>query len=212
MKNSEKSSIHLKKIQAIGQKYIGQQFFLDQEDILLVEKLIEIFESVKNGESTKGLLIIGPYGCGKTSIAKIVNAYYSRAFLFMTTRYICKQVRAKGENYVDAFSSGYWNHGVMHRIKNQKRIIDDMGQEPEFINHYGNKQYFIKEVLLNVYDNFIEYKLKPRVQPTLIITTNLSIEQIGDRYGGDVQSRLIEMCDIYQYSKSILDKRTLEPI
>jgi DNA replication protein DnaC len=71
---------------------------------------------------------------------------------------------------------------------NHTLIIDDLGKEPKF---------FGEEKLAEVINLFYERRFKSEVMPmVLYITTNLTIDEISERYGYSVLDRIIEMCEI----------------
>jgi DNA replication protein DnaC len=70
--------------------------------------------------------------------------------------------------------------------------IDDMGREPQEVLHYGNKFYPIADLLERRYAS----------QKLTIITTNLTIIEIKERYGERVYDRMREMCKIVNYRNS----------
>ena len=57
------------------------------------------------------------------------------------------------------------------------------------------------EVLLSRYDLFINHKVKTH------ITTNLNAQELEDRYGNRVRSRMREMMNLLAFDSSTIDKR-----
>lgn len=64
-------------------------------------------------------------------------------------------------------------------------IIDDIGTEPLSVKEYGNEILPITELIYKRYNDML---------PT-VITTNLSLSAISERYGARVYDRLVEMCE-----------------
>lgn len=64
-------------------------------------------------------------------------------------------------------------------------IIDDIGTELLSVKEYGNEILPITELIYKRYNDML---------PT-VITTNLSLSAISERYGARVYDRLVEMCE-----------------
>lgn len=75
----------------------------------------------------------------------------------------------------------YWNEPLL--------LIDDLGIEPARCLIYGEEYYPISRLLLHRYDK----------QLTTIIATNLSIEEIQDRYGDRIVDRMNETFNVLVY-------------
>ena len=78
--------------------------------------------------------------------------------------------------------------------------FDDMGVEP-MGRHYGKDCNVIGEILLSRYDLFLETKLKTHA------TTNLNAEELEERYGNRVRSRMRELFNLIAFDKDVNDKR-----
>ena len=67
--------------------------------------------------------------------------------------------------------------------------IDDVGTEEPIVNHYGTK--------INWFKNFIEgYYAQFNTYESIIITTNCSFQEIEQKYGGRVRSRMAQMFNV----------------
>ena len=69
-------------------------------------------------------------------------------------------------------------------------VIDDIGTEPLRMTVYGNEFFPLVELISCRYDKQL---------PT-ILTTNLSLNAIGDMYGPRIEDRLREMCEMIAFN------------
>ena len=129
----------------------------------------------------KGLILAGPNGIGKNHLTaamvneladQIKSAFYSNITKVKTK--IC-----------DAF--GYSVEEAIESILSKDLIcINDLGAERD--NDYA------KELLFDLVDRLYEDKR------CLVITTNLTDEEMFKRYGSRIVSRFFEMCDMVRYA------------
>lgn len=132
------------------------------------------FESEMGYSFGKGLLIQGTAGLGKTETICALAGNPLWPVKIHSILDIADAVQATGECNLNT---------------KQMLLIDDVGTEPELINHYGTK--------INWFKDFIEtYYLHNRTFSGLIITTNLSAEEMERRYGYRVRSRIREMFNV----------------
>lgn len=202
------------RIENLGKETFGQQYYLTEEDYEVIELLKNIYENLNNEETRpKGIIISGPYGTGKTTLVKLINQISGDKFKFLTARQIANDIKLNGVERALYYGKGYMpNNGMnFQSIKTGCLIFDDLGQEPQYIYDFGNKINTMREVILELYEKYSSANFIHNM-PILLITTNLSLSQIEERYGGDVKSRLVEMCNFYEYSPKSFDKRELEKI
>lgn len=132
------------------------------------------FQTELNYSFDKGLMIVGTAGLGKTETIKAV--YDNSVFPIR----ICSMIE---------ISETVKEKGVCNLNVNQLTLLDDVGTEPEMINHFGTKVTWFKD--------FIEsYYLKGEGFNRLIITTNCGGTEIEAKYGYRVRSRLREMFNV----------------
>lgn len=118
----------------------------------------------------KGLLIRGISGLGKTYMAECLQKNELNPILIYSMIEIAEIIKTEGEFNLP--------------VDSDKTIyLDDVGTEPEIVNHYGTK--------INFFKNFIEtYYLNKKSFNKLIISTNSSFKEIEEKYGFRVRSRL----------------------
>jgi len=188
-----------------GKKQYGSNFAIQEDDKEILIKLLSYFlkdESVAeqmNINLTKGILLCGPIGVGKTSIMNLM-----RLFEPTQNRYIMKSCRDVSFEFI---KEGF---EIIHRYTHKSfqsnthlpkhYCFDDLGTESS-LKYYGNETNVMMEILLSRYDFFISRKLITH------ITTNLSATEIEEIYGNRVRSRMREMFNLISYNQTSKDKR-----
>lgn len=119
---------------------------------------------------SKGLFVRGISGLGKTYMAECLQHNELNPMLIYSMIEIAEIIKTEGEFQLPVDS-------------NKTIYLDDVGTEPEIVNHYGTK--------INFFKNFIEtYYLNKKSFNKLIISTNSSFKEIEEKYGFRVRSRL----------------------
>lgn len=183
----------------------GKNFNLQPEDEEVILKLIAWFtrdeEVAKNLEVDleKGIMLLGPVGCGKTSLMHVC-----RFLLPAAERHTVKPCR---EITFEFIKDGY---EIFHRytkgsfktpsFEPKTFCFDDLGLE-NVMNYYGNTCSVMGEILLSRYDFFHSYGMITH------ITTNLNSHEIEAMYGLRVRSRCREMFNLIAFDKAATDKR-----
>jgi hypothetical protein len=120
----------------------------------------------------KGLLIRGISGIGKTYLVTCVKDNKFKPISIYSMIDISDEVREYG---------GF-------QAKGKVVYLDDVGSE-ETVNHYGSKINWFKEFLESYYLNSTDFS-------RLILSTNCNFDQIQEKYGFRVRSRMKEMFNI----------------
>ncbi len=126
------------------------------------------------------LFLQGTVGSGKTSIMRALGIVYSAVgagYQFCQAIDICEQYRF--------LRNGDSNYYAYYKEK-EKLLVDDLGAEPFRFLHYGVDYTPVQDLL--------DYRY--RKQLTTIITTNLTEEQLIERYGERCWDRFNEMCTV----------------
>ena len=134
----------------------------------------------------KGLLFIGKYGCGKTSMMETFQEIGKRMmpnnylwFKSMSTLDLVDEFESADNQNKELFFNKYNNITTIY--------FDDFGTESDASN-YGKKN-LMKEILEK------RYMKKKKT----FLTTNLTLIQIKEKYGSRVFSRLQEMFNIIEF-------------
>tara|TARA_R110000764_G_scaffold229121_1_gene319888 strand:- start:41 stop:802 length:762 start_codon:yes stop_codon:yes gene_type:complete len=153
---------------------------------------LEVFESTKITENipklNKGILIIGDYGCGKTSMLKAFKSVGSTLLpdpILWFSKVSCNALVAEFESLN---SNNKSEKKYFFKKYNNAAVIyfDDFGTESNASN-FGIKN-LLKDILEERYDN------KKRT----LLTSNLSLSEIEQKYGKRIFDRLQEMFNIIQ--------------
>lgn len=185
-------------LNAKGKLLFGEKFKIYDEDKDILLKLSSYF--IKDLENCKkfgldfdkGILLSGPVGCGKTSLMKLL-----RHLVPMQRPYEmipCRNV---------VFSFNHLGYKTIEDYGNNKLFcFDDLGVEPPG-RFYGKDCNVMGEVLLSRYELFLQTKQNIKTHAT----TNLNAEELEERYGNRVRSRMRELFNLIAFEKEAGDKR-----
>lgn len=186
-----------------GKAQYGQSFKINEADCPTFYKLIIYMIKDKSEAAnlqidlSKGILLSGPIGCGKTSIMHLI-----RPFAFKASDYKIKTCREI------AFEFAKQGYEVLHpyttksgaQIKLPGYCFDDLGAEQQ-IKHFGNDCNVMAEILISRYEEFTVNKSITHV------TTNLSASEIEKHYGNRLRSRMRNMFNLISFDMDSKDKR-----
>lgn len=190
-------------IQTLGKYHFGPTFYIHEEDLPVIYKLLtytirDQANTVKqNLNPNKGIILSGPVGCGKTSLMFLMNYFSSQGHCYKIKpcRDIAFEFAAKGYDALVPFTK---------KEHKQNRLtpycFDDLGTEKQ-IKHFGNECNVMAEIILSRYDSFIHEKSITHV------TTNLSASELEAYYGDRVRSRMRQMFNLIAFDVQSKDKR-----
>ena len=186
----------LRYLEVKGKMLFGKDFkiFENDMDILFIlcnyiirdEKMCEKM----NIDLSKGLLLTGPVGCGKTSIMKLLKYLvpHHKSYEVIPCRNIVFSFNHIGFKAIEDYGdTGYF-------------CFDDLGVEP-LGRFFGQDCNVLGEILLSRHDLFLSKKIKTH------ITTNLQAAELEERYGQRVRSRMKHMFNLVSFNKDSFDKR-----
>ena len=186
-----------------GKKKFGQAFKIHQSDLNVIHKLLvyaikdEKSAAALNIDLSKGILLSGKNGCGKTSIMHLLKPFMPSKFDYKikTCREVSFEFIKKGSEALETYTQ---------KTQNQNRLLgycfDDFGAEQQ-IKHFGNDCNVMAEILISRYEQFIENKTVTH------LTTNLSATEIEKLYGNRVRSRMRQMFNVIAFDSNSIDKR-----
>lgn len=187
-------------LQNKGKQQFGNHFKIYSEDYEIIYKLLcwlvrDKASCDKIGVSlSKGILLLGPIGCGKTSLMKLLASQSAddRKYIIKPAREISMEFSKQGYDVINKYSRTSRSHVPI--------CFDDLGVEPP-MRYFGDPINVLGEILLSRYELFINKKILTHG------TTNLNAQELEQRYGNRVRSRLREMFNLIAFPKEARDKR-----
>ncbi|MHA7831280.1 MAG: ATPase [Flagellimonas sp.] len=183
-------------LDAKGKLLFGRNFRLYPEDHEVLLKLCNYMVRDHTScqeigiDSDKGILLSGPVGCGKTTLMKLMR--------HITPHYRPYEV-IPARNIVFGFN--HIGHSIIEDYGNGRYFcFDDIGVE-QMGRHFGKDCNVLGEILLSRHELFLESGLRTHA------TTNLNAEELEERYGKRVRSRMRELFNLVAFNQNAQDKR-----
>ena len=139
------------------------------EDFAAAEHAFDLMST-----SGKGIIVTGEYGVGKTQLARAIIANMTRPPVCVTLTDTVDTDKLSKE----------WIRN--YRLYSRSVFLDDLGAEKP-TNEYGVITDPAADFIVNYHAHWNGASL-------IIITTNLTTDEIDARYGGRVLSRLKDLC------------------
>ncbi|WP_410005528.1 ATPase [Aequorivita nionensis] len=185
-------------LNAKGKLLFGKHFKIYDEDTEIIRQLCYYFIKDKTNceqagiDPEKGVLLSGPVGCGKTSLMKLLKYLVPLQRPYMLAP--CRNI---------VFGFNHLGYKIIEDYGDSSPIcFDDLGVEP-MGRHYGKDCNVMGEVLLSRYELYLQTKSKIKTHAT----TNLNAEELEERYGNRVRSRMRELFNLIAFDKNTNDKR-----
>jgi DNA replication protein DnaC len=183
-------------LEAKGKLMFGKNFKIYREDREVLYKLClyAIQDKTRSAQIgidiNKGLLLSGPVGCGKTSLMKLMKHIvpHQRPYEVIPCRNIVFGFNHLGFKIIEDYGNS------------QFFCFDDLGVESTG-RHFGQDCNVMGEILLSRHELFINGKRKTHA------TTNLNAQELEERYGTRVRSRMREMFNLIAFDMESRDKR-----
>lgn len=186
-----------------GKIKFGQAFKIYKSDLTVIHKLLihaikdEKTATALNLDLSKGILLSGKIGCGKTSIMHLLKPFIHPKFDYKIKT--CREVSFEfAKNGFEALQP--YTQKTYKQIRLPGYCFDDFGAEQQ-IKHFGNDCNVMAEIIISRYEQFIENKTVTH------LTTNLSASEIEKLYGNRVRSRMRQMFNVIAFDSNSIDKR-----
>ena len=186
-----------------GKKKFGQAFKIYETDLSVMHQLLVCAIKDKksaaalNIDLSKGILLSGKNGCGKTAIMHLLKPFLPPKFDYKikTCREVSFEFAKKGSEALEIYTQ---------KTNKQNRLtgycFDDFGTEQQ-IKHFGNDSNILAKIILNRYEQFVENKTVTH------LTTNLSMLEIEKLYGSMVSTKIKQMFNVISFNSDTIDKR-----
>lgn len=166
----------------VSENSYGKKFIMHDDNKRLIATICyflsgdQRLSSELNMDPKKGLLIRGISGLGKTYVVKCASQNLLNPVLIQSMIEISEEIQQNGSYDIP--------------IGNHKKIyLDDVGTEEHNVKYYGTS--------INWFKNFIErFYLGNKPFNQLIISTNNNAEEIENKYGFRVRSRMKDMFNV----------------
>lgn len=186
-----------------GKEHYGQSFKINILDTPTIYKLVIYMIKDQNTalklqiDLSKGILLSGPIGCGKTSIMHLIRPFTSNHSDYKIKT--CRELSFEfAKNGFDAINKYTLKQNFQSRLSGY--CFDDLGAEQQ-IKHFGNDCNVMAEVLISRYEQFV-------VNNSIThLTSNLSASEIELLYGNRLRSRMRQMFNLITFNKETSDKR-----
>ncbi len=183
-------------LDAKGKLMFGKNFKIYEEDEVVLYKLciyfIRDFEACEklNIDPNKGIILSGPVGCGKTSLMKLLRHIvpHQKTYELIPARNITFAFNNIGYKTIQEYGNSNFY------------CFDDLGVETTG-RHFGKDCNVMGEILLSRYDLFLQRKIRTHA------TTNLNAQELEERYGNRVRSRMRQLFNLIAFDKESKDKR-----
>ena len=181
----------------------GREFLLDENNETIIKGLCCYFTGNAYAANygldlSKGILLLGGVGCGKTTIMKAFSSNQHQSYKVISARQLGYEFSEHGFKSITQYSR---TENIAVNPFGQAEIglcIDDLGTDEER-KHYGEKVNALAEIILNRYDNL------QRTQTH--ITSNLNATMIESIYGQRIRSRMREMFNAISFNAKAPDRR-----
>jgi hypothetical protein len=137
-------------------------------------------------KKTKGFLIGGSVGSGKTLLMEAANQTFKAFGYVATARKVAGDFIEEGQKAILKHSKPMKPNGQGYTYPDC--FFDDLGAE-DSKKHYGNETNVMAELITDRYELFIRNHSKT------FFTTNLTRAEMEEKYGPRVMSRLKQMCN-----------------
>ena len=156
----------------------GHNYSIDEDNKEIINQMYFylVGSSSFNGSLSKGLMMTGNYGTGKTKIMEviqnIIKANTNKRLAFLSCPSIVEELK-KNE---------------MFYFYQRPLIMDEIGRETQVVKDYGTDRQPIIEILTQRY----------RYNAWTFVTSNFTIETLGELYGGYIADRFKEMFNVIE--------------
>ena len=183
----------------------GLTLIVDAENAAAWAALCDYFSSEAPAGGGKGLLLVGPVGCGKTTLLRLFGLANPRQkFGIVPAKKLADAFTKAGPDGLEPYQSAHYTGGV---------CFDDLGTEPSPVKHYGTECNALGDVIEARYHEWEAGNLRGDFTH---LTSNLPVGAATDepgaptlygRYGRRVGDRLRDMFQLVAFSPAAASRR-----
>lgn len=167
-----------------------KNYVVDDENQTVIQELIHYFAQTGQGKLSpnKGIVLAGNVGSGKTLLMETFNVLVRRTqpFYKTTARQVAKDYAADGLTALVRYLKQF--RKTPKGLVPVDFLFDDLGAEDNK-KHYGNEANVMAEIIYDRYELFTRYATRTH------FTTNLTTDELEEKYGTRAFSRLCQMCN-----------------
>lgn len=187
-------------------EFLSGVITIDNENEKVVWKLCLYFSGDARFETLghkleKGLCLFGGVGVGKTTLMEKFFQNQRQSYVMKMCRAVEDEFSEDGDTVLKTY--GIYRQASINGDPYGHQVLgycfDDLGTEP-VSKYYGKTVDVMAEVLLNRYDNRLPFNQTH-------ITTNLSTDEILQRYGSRVADRMQQMFNMISFSNNAKSRR-----
>lgn len=186
---------------------LESEFIMDRYNTEIFELLCQYFNNdpafEQNGRSLKkGVMLYGNLGCGKTFLMRLFQINPKCTYrTFHCKMDVERRYRDSGESGIEPMYRMLMNTNYINEFGHKEcaTCFDDMGTEEPEVNFFGNK--------VNLMRGIIEGRYSSVVNSATHYTTNLTADDIGNRYGLRVRDRFREMVNLIKFDVNAPSRR-----
>ena len=187
--SDEQKILHVKKVGDYFLEPVNIKYGINELDVHTVVELYNYFKRLDKAQLTpsKGIILAGKIGCGKTMLMNILSRLTDEPFMFVNCNDFANNIYMYGMQAPALERITNMQANIFEKPVNDI-LVDDVGASAYELNTYGNKIDVIEHVLMLRYELYRKFKVKTH------ITTNLKPNQLAERFTSRMYSRLREMC------------------
>lgn len=165
----------------------GREFILDNAT---KQHLLLVAEWITNPKAKPGLLLMGSYGNGKTTMLKAISRFTE--FFLIRTLPADKWIRfplRRARDISDLFLEDDFKKPFDSLCREQLLAVDDLGEEPYEVVRFGMNFHPLLDLLMERYDG----------RRFTVLSTNLTHDELGRQYGARMRDRFREMMHVINF-------------
>ncbi len=146
-------------------------------------------------DPNKGIMLSGGIGCGKTTLMRFFEFNQKHSFFTFSCLSVSSDFARGGYEATEKYNKLITAYQYNEKSFGQTEYgicFDDLGTEVDK-KFYGNQSNCLNEIILNRYNQ--KETLKARTH----ITTNLTADEIENRYGSRLRSRCRELFNVIDF-------------